>query len=516
MVFRKLGLLTVLVFFLALFLVGCQDSTFTDVQDAITPPVPASSVYADTPLRAESENFTALGYIDPEFAERFLNDMEAFRAVLFDLHGVTQSGQYAKPEFLFFKNLNVYDAFRAGHHSVAHYARFDNGATFVIRPPDKGAELGHLEDTLFHEYVHHFNAYHLGYKPPTWINEGSAEYFATFEQTGDGYAFGHKDENRSAHLAYAKTWLPFDSIFSDLLGYPLNRGMDTQTQRHLFYSQSWLLYHWMRSTDQGRAAEEKLKASVNNGDGAAAAFPDNIDAVLKTYLSRADFSPQPVEGAAGISEITITPISANDMAGRTYLQLALDRGAGMKKDVMATLAGLIADDPDQAKYLQLVEGLKLCRAGDYQDGEALLKDALKTGRADEDYGVVRTVALNYIRCWYLNQTHLDEALNIIEGAKTFVPVDPDLDLEFLTSVRRYGVKGREKPMLQNILDTEHQKRRVFRAVGLVEVLLTLEAYDEAERVVKRAGQWNDDDKDYDKHLSDLQIRVQAFRKAAAE
>jgi len=511
-VFRKLiGLICAAILWTA-----CQDNTPVEIVERVKQ-TPAISVYSDIPLRAESENFVALGYIESEFATRFLQDMEVFRTVLFDLNGVENTGQYAKPEFLFFENVNIYDAFRVGHHSVAHYARFDNGATFVIRPPMKGAGLRDLEDTLFHEYVHHFNAYHLGYKPPTWINEGSAEYFATFKKTDAGdYAFGHKDKNRFRHLKSAKAWLSFESIFSDLLGYPLNRGMDTQTQRHLFYSQSWLLYHWMRTTDAGRAAEEKLRASVNEGVGAAAAFPENIEAILKEFLSESNFAPQTIAIPDIQSEITIAPISDNDMAGRSYLQLALDRGAGMKKDVMASLANIIANDPDQTKYLRLVEGVKLCRAGDFVDGEAALKEALESGEDQNDYGVVRTVALNYIRCWYVSQEHMSEALDIIEGAKRFAPTDPDLDLEFLISINRYGVKGREKPMLQNILDTDHHKRRVFRAVGLVEVLLTLEAYDEAERVVKRAAQWNDDDKDYDKRLSELLLRVQAFQKAAQE
>ncbi len=94
------------------------------------------------------------------------------------------------------------------------------------------------DDTLFHEYAHHFMLENFPTAYPAWFIEGFAEYFGTADVKSDGVHIGGYNPGR-AYTIFNQSWLPWSEIFSKR-PFQLPAG-----QRYNYYAQSWLLTHFM-------------------------------------------------------------------------------------------------------------------------------------------------------------------------------------------------------------------------------------------------------------------------------
>jgi hypothetical protein len=112
------------------------------------------------------------------------------------------------------------------------------------------------DEVLFHEYAHHFMLENFPAPYPTWFIEGWADYFATTKFTPTGFQVGAYDEGRVAML-FRDDWLPLSDLLSKSPGQTKN-GFQ-------FYSQAWLLTHYMYD-DSARAAElNKATLAIAHG-----------------------------------------------------------------------------------------------------------------------------------------------------------------------------------------------------------------------------------------------------------
>ena len=185
----------------------------------------------------------------------------------------------------------------------------------------RGAEN---DDTLFHEYGHHFMQQYLTAAYPAWFVEGFAEYFATADLTPGHMRVGLHSPGRMNSLTMgANTWLPMSTILRSRTSEIGNRG-------HFYYAQSWALTNYFMSTPDRRAALGRyLGALMNGGDPIASLqpstgrTPDELQDDVRRYVtSRINYLSQDHEFAPAEVTITRLPPSARDLI---WLDLRLAR-----------------------------------------------------------------------------------------------------------------------------------------------------------------------------------------------
>ncbi|MGV7122445.1 hypothetical protein [Sphingopyxis sp. 550A] len=179
------------------------------------------------------------------------------------------------------------------------------------------------QQTLFHEYSHHFMMRYLPAAFPAWFVEGFAEYLSTVDFTADGKA---KIGNPPQQRAYSLLRTP--EIPAETLLFQRPGELRDAAKIDGYYGRSWLLTHMLFS-DPARDGQlsayiDAINSGVDPKEAATKAFSDlkQLDRDLNRYMSRRlsvrlTNDPVPVAG-----EVAITPLSA---AADAMLPLQLER-----------------------------------------------------------------------------------------------------------------------------------------------------------------------------------------------
>ena len=162
------------------------------------------------------------------------------------------------------------------------------GGSLAIIPPidvGSGGKTSGSELVLMHEYAHHFMAENAGYLVPRWYSEGFAEYLATARFESDGaVGLGLPAQHRAYELFEAK-----DVSIERLLDSKLYAAQKSKNYDN-FYGRSWLLFHYMFTSDDRRKQVVNYLNRLNRGEpelaSATAAFGDlkALDKALDDYL----------------------------------------------------------------------------------------------------------------------------------------------------------------------------------------------------------------------------------------
>lgn len=236
------------------------------------------------------------------------------------------------------------------------------------------------DETLFHEYAHYFMHEHFPAAYPAWFVEGWAEYYMTTDIGREKVTVGEYNENR-VYWLYNAEWLPMETVLSK------GAWQVDPNRTHLFYSQAWLLTHYLRS-DPARAVQ------LNKAIAAIAAGEDPVSAMrAATGMSMAELTkalrgyrqlPAHVISGLTIHPPQITVIALTRSADDFLLDnLRLSDGSPDKAD-----PGFLADVRRRAARWpgdRLAE-LTLARAeflyGDLAVGEAIMKRRLEADPKD--------------------------------------------------------------------------------------------------------------------------------------
>jgi hypothetical protein len=169
------------------------------------------------------------------------------------------------------------------------------------------------ETVLFHEYAHHFMLENFPAAYPAWFTEGLAEYFANtqIKENGEVHVGGY-NESRVYSLQLER-WVPFADLLTKSVWelHPADRSV--------FYSQAWLLMHYMRS-DPVRAAQlHKATEETANGADPLKAFEsatgmtaEQLTLRLRQYRKLTVRVLQPRNSAPTVPYTTLPP-SADDL-----------------------------------------------------------------------------------------------------------------------------------------------------------------------------------------------------------
>lgn len=93
---------------------------------------------------------------------------------------------------------------------------------------------------IYHEYVHFFVRHNFPFLP-LWANEGLAEFYSTFEQSGDEVRIGLPIASHG-RLLKVRTFIPLAELLATHEGSPDYNERDRQS---LFYAESWVVMHYL-------------------------------------------------------------------------------------------------------------------------------------------------------------------------------------------------------------------------------------------------------------------------------
>ncbi|HEY0596785.1 hypothetical protein [Sphingopyxis sp.] len=296
-------------------------------------------------LRADTNNFI----IYSEGAERDLRDfaekLERFDATLRNRFKI-EGGKDPNPLTIYL----VESASDAGR--LASGSRGSSIAGFYSPSPEGSFAVSNREDfvfrgtpqsqqTLFHEYTHHFMRRFLPGAFPAWFIEGFAEFYSTVDFTREGKAeIGKPAFGRAVGL------LTMPKIPAETLLFKRPLEMRNSGQVDVYYGRAWLLTHMLFS-DRTRIEQlgsyidaidrgvDPAKAA-NDSFGDLAKLDQDLDRYMKSRLAhRMTNDPIAIAGP-----ITVT---AMDPAQDAIVPLRLER--------------LSADDDDE-RLIRTRDGLR--------------------------------------------------------------------------------------------------------------------------------------------------------------
>lgn len=303
-------------------------------------------------LRADTENFIIYSEGNEKSLRTFAENLQRFDSTLRMRFNLTETQEPNR--------LTIYlvprgvDAGRLvtgkSGSFIAGWYKPDPDGSFAISHRENVVIKGtpQSQQTLFHEYSHHFMKRYAGAAFPAWFIEGFAEYYSTVDFTKEGRAEIGKPVYARAYGLLAMPKVPAEKILLQRPGEMRNSG-----QTDVYYGRSWLLTH-MLYNDPARAGQlGKYIEAINRGEdgkkAATDAFGDlaELDKELNRYMNKPMTFRTSAEPIAVPGTVTVTALSAAEDA---VLPLRLDRISANNDEVR------IAKVRDDLKALSAVHG----------------------------------------------------------------------------------------------------------------------------------------------------------------
>ena len=317
------------------------------------------------------------------------------------------------------------------------------------------------DDTVLHEYVHHFMLQYYPSAYPAWLVEGYAEYYMTADLAKSKLTVGGVNSGRAYSLTQPGGWIPMQDVLT-------KRPGDLKEERvYAYYAQAWLLTHYILSDP----ARHKLLApyldAVRGGHDPVKAWqevygddPNGLSRKLQNYMNH----PLPAgvlqRTGAAASPITVThlPASADDviLEGQR-LKLSVDKDDQAK--MLATVRAAAAKYPKE-RFSQLVQAKAETEFGDRAAGEAILDGLLAADPKDEE----ALIALGESRLGAGVADEAQRAADFAQAGKLFArafKVNPDnpQTLHDYANARSLG------PVTDNIVDVRIKAVMLAPQVG---------------------------------------------------
>ena len=242
--------------------------------------------------RVTSAHFVFVG----DASEREMRDMarrlEVFRDVVGRVFSARATASSVPTTVLVFRDRKSFDpykpVFQGKPVAIAGLFAGREDANYIAIDAEQDTEA---YGVVFHEYAHFLVGNAAG-SVPTWLNEGLAQVYQTFElRDGGRSAFlGLLDTNALRVLQTTRTLMPVTELAAVTSSSPLYNEGD---RRGLFYAQSWALVHYLSFGAPARAGQlRRYLTSLDEGGAPADAFADafgdprQLDKELRDYLAQ--------------------------------------------------------------------------------------------------------------------------------------------------------------------------------------------------------------------------------------
>lgn len=331
-------------------------------------------------MRADTQNFIIYSEGNEKSLRKFAENLQRFDSTLrFRFNIANRSDPYRLTIFLV---PQASDAGRLatgkGGSSIAGFYSATLDHSYAVSHREEGSGLGtsQAQQTLYHEYTHHFMKRYVPIAFPAWFIEGFAEYFSTVDFTKDGLASIGKPAYRRAYGLLELPKIPAEQLLAKRPTEMKNSG-----QMDVYYGRAWLLTHMLYADPTRVGQLGTYMDAINKGEeaatAAAEAFGDlaQLDKDLNRYVNRPISYRNTKEPIPLAGTVTITSLSDAEDA---LLPLRLERLSA--KGDSERLAAVRAD-------LQKLSGLHPEAAGVWYE---LAEADWAFDRDDHDLSAVRS------------------------------------------------------------------------------------------------------------------------------
>jgi hypothetical protein len=266
-------------------------------------------------MKAETERFVVYSNGDEWTLREYAVKLEDFETLLRMFFALKPEGAPPR-KFEIYLVSNTDELRRVApraSESLAGFYTASPNAIFAVAIRARGD--GDEDDTIFHEYAHHFMMQYLAGSYPGWLVEGFAEYYMTARLKPGSFEIGTFNSGR-AYTLLNGPWTPTEVVLT-------RRTSDLRRDQVFgYYAQSWLMTHYMLADPAPRQQLFAYVRLVAQGKESAAAWVEAtgesieaFDARLKVYMrkgipsvrfKRTAYTPAPVT-------ITVLPPSADDL-----------------------------------------------------------------------------------------------------------------------------------------------------------------------------------------------------------
>jgi tetratricopeptide (TPR) repeat protein len=352
-------------------------------------------------LKAKSPHFTLIGDATEKEIRNVGMRLEQFREAFSQMFS-----QIVSPSFIdssvpitviVFKNDSAYRPFKPLHQGKpadvsGHFQSSGDVAYIALAAGRNGANPYSI---IFHEYVHALTSGDALPAPlggalptplPTWISEGLAEYFSTFEVT-DGGKKGRLGAAIASHarLLRERPLIPLETLLAVDQTSPYYIETD---KKSLFYAESWALTHCLLRSSGRRSQFRQFINALAQGKPAGSSFKDafqtdyaTIEQELKNYVSQGLYQTEDATFAKRLGfegELKTAPLSEGEV--QAYLGDMLWR-IHRSVDGEAFLNRALSIDPGPALAHQSLGTLRL-RQNRYGEAQRHLRRAIDAGSQD--------------------------------------------------------------------------------------------------------------------------------------
>lgn len=235
-------------------------------------------------LRAETEHFVIVGDTSRGSISDYARKVERFHAMLAMFLPPEMDDVVAPKLWIYLADgrddmRQIWPGIRNG--VAGFYSRNEDRIYAVVDTSNPDSD-----NTLFHEYVHHYTFQYHNRAYPGWFVEGFAEYFAPSDMGISRIRYGLYRPGRIYSLNQTNSWVPMDELLrSRLTGNSAARGA-------AYYAQAWLLTHYMLGSSERHAQLQNYLVAVAGGeepiDALAAHIgrtPEELGRDLRSYMS---------------------------------------------------------------------------------------------------------------------------------------------------------------------------------------------------------------------------------------
>lgn len=212
---------------------------------------PGSASSKDVWLKAQSRNITLIGDASEKEIRGAATRLEQFREAFLQLFSPLAINSSIPVTVIVFKDDAAYRPFKPLYQGkpadLSGYFQSSGDSAYITLAAGRGDRSAYT--IIFHEYIHALM--NDGARPlPTWLSEGVAEYFSTFEVTGGGEkVWLGKEVTSHARFLRERPLLPLQTLFAVDQASPYYTEAD---KKNLFYAESWALTHYLTHGEGGK------------------------------------------------------------------------------------------------------------------------------------------------------------------------------------------------------------------------------------------------------------------------
>lgn len=486
-------------------------------------------------VSATSDNFSLLSDA-PLDAQTLLTDLETFQqAVAKDL-GLDGAASSEPLRINIVDDPKTFAAITPGGHTAAAYLQSAAGHDIII---GHRTEQGHLLSNaldpaglrlvLRHEVVHHILETRYARKLPVWLNEGLAEYYATYTVGADGRAAFGRALPEQDPLTEAQTWLPMRVVIENMAQYPDFRRASAEPPvraQRIYYGQSWALAHFVMDQPEGLARIHRFvdgwTPAMDSEDSFEQAFGLRyapLEARMRETIIQGGGDMRPAAAAqTQATAVSIRTPTAQDLAANR-LRLLLTHGADtdLTYDQIKTVRHELTA-PVHTDALDLARALRAWRITDWDAADAATSRILaRTPNHPRALKIRAKTAYGRVSERQSQQSLWDAAETAAIRALTISPDDAELHL-FRVAVSLPTTQnistGAQKSLDWLQTDATHL-RLPHTAMMMIPALVYENRFDQADVVLDSAERWQESSGDK-WVIERLRGNVAAERAAAAK